>query len=255
MEDINVEDQIIDLMVQKLNWEPPTGTILGGNKLPFSLVKENIHDSKKKFLEEKEIVENGLMHSLAIVQILASDIKENDPNYDPEIVKHLKLVLDDAARNTHRGWVVKTVKDLVHSNAVQVGICASALDINAKIYGAFYERKLELDRQEKEFWSLNSRAPNYYARTIALRLAKLYASQTGTKPTFGTSRDGPHPSTDYGRLLEQVFGILEINAKPNNPAQWAITQIVDEDTAPKRLGRAGLLGMSNFAFPQSKEPE
>lgn len=87
---------------------------------------------------------------------------------------------------------------------------------------------------------MTNRSPNYYARTIALRLARLYAKEMGHRPTLGISREGNFPSTDFGRALEEVFTILNITASFRNAARWAIEQLTDEDMRPQRNALAGL---------------
>jgi hypothetical protein len=65
-----------------------------------------------------------------------------------------------------------------------------------------------------------------------LRFAKHFAKLRKQKPTFGTSSDGDHPSTDYGRALEEVFEILGIESNVRRAAEWAISQLVDDDWRP-----------------------
>ena len=95
--------------------------------------------------------------------------------------------------------------------------------------------------QEELFWSTNHRPPNYYARTIALRLARYYARETQERPTVGTSGDGGHPSTAYTKALEEVFEELGIKATVRLPAKWAVNQITEDDLKPRMLG--GVLGL------------
>lgn len=45
--------------------------------------------------------------------------------------------------------------------------------------------------------------------------------EKGRRPTSGMSRGGSYPSTDFGRVLQDVFGILGTQASVRNPAQRA----------------------------------
>jgi hypothetical protein len=77
-------------------------------------------------------------------------------------------------------------------------------------------------------------------RAIALRLARLYAREKGERPTFGTARDGGHPSTNYGRALERIFEPLGIKDGVRRPAEWALAQLTDDDLRP--VSTIALLG-------------
>lgn len=79
-----------------------------------------------------------------------------------------------------------------------------------ELYLNFSRRLKTLEEQKDSYWSSRGRPPDHYARTMALRLARIYVKEFGQFPTIGTSSDGDHPSTHYGRLLEELFGILEI---------------------------------------------
>ncbi len=118
----------------------------------------------------------------------------------------------------------------------------------------YQERLNELKDQEIEFWSVSYRAPKSYARTIALRLARLYALHKRQKPPFGTARDGNHPSTDFGRALEEIFDILNIEATVRNPAEWAIDQLTEDEINPpvnRLLG--GLFGFNPPSSPEGRQ--
>lgn len=77
-----------------------------------------------------------------------------------------------------------------------------------------------------------------------MRFARLYARETSKRPTFGISSQGNHPSTEFGRALEQVFEILNIKANVRNAAVWAIDQLSEDDLRPPQNALLGeLLGM------------
>ncbi|MEO1028814.1 MAG: hypothetical protein AAFX02_07120 [Pseudomonadota bacterium] len=81
---------------------------------------------------------------------------------------------------------------------------------------------------------MSHRAPDYYARAIALRLARLYASEVGERPTYGTSGETGEPSTGYTRALRDVFEILEIDAREKIYATWAVKHLNDDDLKTAR---------------------
>lgn len=90
-------------------------------------------------------------------------------------------------------------------------------------------RREELEEQRDKFWNKPHRAPDYYARAIANRLAKLYAQKTGKRPTSGSSGVNGEASTGFTKALEQIFQLLEIKSGPRSPADWAIKNLKDED--------------------------
>ena len=106
----------------------------------------------------------------------------------------------------------------------------------------FKGRLKELNEQEERFWNLSHRAPDYYAREIALRLARLFARETGQRPTVGTSGVDGKPSTGYARALSAAYDVLGITAAPRSPAEWAVAQVTDNDLSPPRNALAGFLG-------------
>lgn len=97
---------------------------------------------------------------------------------------------------------------------------------------AINQRLQDLEAQRGEYWNLSHRAPNHFARIIALRFAKAIARNTGKKPTIGTSRDGKHPSTEFGRALDEVYKLLGIHADFRRAGEWAVKQLTDADLSP-----------------------
>ena len=122
---------------------------------------------------------------------------------------------------------------MIRKNAADAGLTYCLIFLLMDLIKDLNQRRQELENQGAAFWNLSGRAPNYYARTIALRFARVIARETGMKPTFGTARDGGHPSTEFGRALEQVFETLEIKASVRNAAKWAIDQLTEEDLKPE----------------------
>jgi hypothetical protein len=92
------------------------------------------------------------------------------------------------------------------------------------------------------YWNKPHRAPDYHARAIALRLARLFARETGKLPTTGTTADDGDPSTPYSRALRDIFEILGFKTTQRNYAEWAIQQITENDLAPPSRLFSGLLG-------------
>jgi hypothetical protein len=223
---------------------PRQHTILSQFSAPFDISRPNIHDSKKAFLMEQRIVKNVISCLSGILTEL-HDPKNEDPSEWTKISNQVALAVEMSAVRRKRPSVPKVPLDLVMQNLTQVGFYSGSISVIAEMAEHFIERNYELSRQEAEFWTVKNRPPNYYARTIALRFAKLYATQKRAKPTFGTSKDGGHPSTDFGRALEEVFQILSIKANLKRSAEWAIAELVEDDWNPKNtLG--SILGLSGI---------
>lgn len=215
-----------------------TGTGLMAEFLdPFDVSKPNLHDTKAEFLKEKNAVEAAIKNSRELLDFLISAHKDEE-SLDPA-AKRVCEAADSGAKAKWRNQTYDTVTDLINRNAVDVGLSFTSVFILADLLGQFYERQKELANQEATFWSLNSRAPDYYARTIALRFAQLVARNTGKKPTLGTSRDGSHPSTEFGRALEEIFAILGIETNFRHPAKWAIGELTEDDLKPPNALRLG----------------
>lgn len=233
-------------MIEKLGWVP-SGTALGGTRDPFDISQPNIHENKADFLYELDAVSSVVKNSNEIISSLIKKKEEEVPRHTA-MVDRLVPAINISAFKTLQNDTPSTAFALIQKNIIDTGFYWHSLTIIFQMTSAYQERLKELEDQEKEFWSVNHRPPNYYARAIALRFARFYARQTQKKPTFGTSRDGPHPSTDYARLLEEIFAILEIKSGLRNPATYAIEQITPEDLKPEasslsKLGLGSLFGI------------
>jgi hypothetical protein len=158
---------------------------------------------------------------------------------------HLGVAIEANAKDRKRPAWPENPLDVLLQSLTYVGFFRSSLAVIEELNQYFSERSQELKRQEREFWTVKNRPPNYYARTIAFRFAKLYAKQRCVKPTFGRSRDGGHPSTDFGRALEEVFKILGIKANLKRAAEWAIGELSEQDWRP----RNALAGIFDFVDP------
>lgn len=234
MELETAKKQIQELMIKELSWVKPEGNLAVINPEPFDISQPNIHESKTDFLYELKAVSGVVEHTAGIKDLLLPSNEEKTEQHE-QLEKRLQLSIDLHSIKLRKSQRPSSSTDLALNNILDVGFYWNSIFVAFYMNWAYSERLKELKEQEREFWSVKHRPPNYYARAIALRLARFYAQQTGTKPTFGTSSDGPHPSTHYARLLEQVFRILEINAALKNAASYAIENITDEDLKPKGL--------------------
>ncbi len=220
---------------------------------PFDTSRPNIHDSKKAFLREQRVVENIIGHLSGVLKELQRPEQEVIEEWG-KMSFDLSVAIEVNALNLKRNVRPKAATDLALQILTQTGFYHGSLSVVSEMLQHFSARGEELKRQEAEFWMVRNRPPNYYARTISLRFAKLYATQRSAKPTFGTARDGGHPSTEFGSALEEVFNILEIKANLKRAAEWAINELRDEDWKPKNaLG--GLLGLvaSKMLDDQNKQ--
>ncbi|WP_300013510.1 hypothetical protein [uncultured Roseobacter sp.] len=200
-----------------------------GPRLDIS--KPNFHDTKKEFLREKNAIEQANDNIRAVLEQFIGSQHKGDPEHSKMTIS-VQTAMDRLAKSIGQPESIETASDLVMKNIMQTGLYYNSLIFMIHLSSVYNQRLNELKDQEKEYWTVSSRPPNYYARTIALRFARIYAKETRSKPTFGTSREGNHPSTDYGRSLERVFQLLNIKAKVRNPAEWAIGQLTEDDWNP-----------------------
>lgn len=215
---------------------------LAGPIVQLDIDRPNEHDSKKEFSLEFDTVEKSLQHLRSILDLFA--IAEVNREFNA-MRDRLRTSLDTHARKSVRQKPAETATDLILKNMADAGFTVSALMAMLDFADCLERRKIELKDQEQEFWSVAHRPPNYYARTIALRLARLYAREMHKKPTSGTARDGGHPSTDFGRAVEQIFAILEISADIRGPSEWAIAQLTEDELLPETKGVLGELFKSH----------
>lgn len=230
-------DRIVDTMVSG-KAQPRTFPRYG---LPIDVTKPNFHDNKGAFLAEKGAVQSACDHADGLFEFIASAFAEDD-NEVREIGRRVLRYVDAAARKSLSGQRPDTIAKFVVKGMVEVGLSVHLAIAMIEYRSALRQRLQELADQEAEFWSGASRPPNHYARTIALRLARFYARETGAFPTVGVSADGGHPSTSYTSALEATFEVLKIKANVRNAATWAVRQLTDEDTMPGTNALSGLLG-------------
>lgn len=212
----------------------------------LNISKPNYHDSKAEFRRELAAVQTA-MESLRVAFLALYPEGRQTDEVTASLARRIEEAIDQGARRKIRIPNPNTITDLVRKNKADTGYFHHALWGFIDLMEFLTDRLDELEDQERQYWSKSHRAPNYYARAIALRLARLYAQEKGGKPTFGTARDGGHPSTAYGRALEKIFVALEIKGGVRHPAKWAIAQLTDKDLEAKQTTNmlAGLMGLGN----------
>ncbi|MBY6151756.1 hypothetical protein KUV47_00910 [Vannielia litorea] len=207
---------------------------------PFDYLKPNEHDSKSEFLAEKQMVSDGIEHCEAVFEFVKTGMIAESEHH--ALAKRLSKQVDTGCREEARvRQRVATATDVARLNAAEAGATFSAAALCLDIAYQLSRRAQELEQQELAFWSGKSRPPNHHARTIALRAARYVARTTGKKPTVGKSSEGNHPSTDFGRAVEEVFALLGIKSDFRRAARWAVKQLRPEDLQPQQNTLAGLL--------------
>lgn len=203
MTDQSTTEELRELAKLHLGWKPEED-LLDFGEPPFDVTKPNIHDSKKDFLLERDTVREIIKHLEAVFRLLYKPEDDETPEHH-EMVDRLSFAIETKAKENRSGGRSRTAVDIALKNVVDAGFHHTSILVLLDMLSAYRQRLFELNEQEKEFWTVSNRPPNYYARTIALRFARFYARQTRTRPTYGASSDGAHPSTQYGRLLVKFF--------------------------------------------------
>ena len=214
----------------------------------FDTSRPNIHDSKSEFLREQNTVKQVIEHLSGLIALLAVSA-DSTAHEEAQMTDRLREAIDANVTQVSFEKFNKSASGLAIKNVIDTGFYFNSLVTIFHMRDAYRQRLVDLKEQKKEFWSVSNRPPNYYARAIALRFAKFYVWVTGRKPTFGTSRDGPHPSTDYGRLLEKIFKILKIDGDYKRAGRWATSQITDDEVNPPTLG------LLKFKYPPPWEAD
>lgn len=189
--------------------------------------RPNIHDNKRDFEAEKNAVQELEEHLTASIDLLLAG--KGKPEEQKAQAARLRDAIDLSSLKRIGRTKPKEIEEYICKNMADRGFSICLIWIFLQALEEVQKRSRELADQEAEYWSVTHRPPNYYARTIALRLARLYARRKGEKPTIGTARDGGHPSTEYGRALERIFEVLEIKARVRKPGEWAISQLTEQD--------------------------
>lgn len=232
--DTDTNDQLYALVNRMLapfgkSVEAQTG-LFGSRQPPFSIRKPTEFRSKQEFQRQFDSVTAALHNIDALFEAVLSgrDEPDSETNY---------LELDRAINEIMRRPAPRTELDksinLIRRNTADVGGFVVSLHVINDLRTALRERLSDLETQRDQFWSLPHRAPDYFARAIALRLAKLYAREVGERPTYGISGETGEPSTNFSRTLRDVFEVLDIDAGEKANAAWAIDQLTDDDLSGK----------------------
>jgi|GEM_PF-2624173 len=228
---------------------PPTGSFLQA-PYPIDVSKPNQHDNKPEFQRELAAVSNSLE---ALDKLLKALLGNSEKPETVETGKQLHPILDSKFRSNRTIGDVKNSIELLRRNIADVGGYAGSIFLMIDLKAALQLRFDELKDQEQKFWSVSHRPPDYHARAIALRLAKLLARETGQRPTYGTSGETGDPSTSYTRALRAFFEILGISTEVRTPATWAIGKISDSDLEFQHTRIIG--GLLGYGSDTETEPD
>lgn len=265
-----LEDQlnrIVDKMLEPYGKKRPRSEFrnaLAGPQYPFDISKPNQHDSKAEFQLEYDAVNAGIVHTKGLLEAL---FPQSEVDAVTKTRDRLRSIINSKMKVRAPRSNLNESLNLVRKNVSDVGAYPASIFVLLDLQNVLLDRLQELDSQKEQFWNLPHRAPDYYARAIALRLGQLFASETGTRPTYGTSGETGEPSTTYMRALRDVFAALEIHNQERGYAEWAVQQISEEDLKPVQSGMMkGLLGFSELPIseglaaavsvePPSEKPE
>jgi hypothetical protein len=206
---------------------------------PIDVDPPSQHSSKKAFLLELKSIQKSRKHADGLLMELLGGKDEKEAA--KAMREDVGRCMDELALKSLKLEILDNPHQLLVATAKQAGFHYSIMYMLISAITILDQRLNELNDQEKEFWAVTNRPPNYHARIVALRLARLYAKRLGAYPTFGTARDGGHPSTDFAKALEKVFSIIGISANIRGPAEWAIKQLTEADVKPDPIGLMGSL--------------
>lgn len=225
--------------------EVQTG-VFGGRQPPFSVRRPTEFRTKQEFQRQFDAVTAALQNIDALFEAVLPDRDDPDSekNYS-ELTKSINEIMRKPAPRTE----LENSINLIRRNTADVGGFLVSLHVINDLRTALRERLSDLENQRDQFWNLPYRAPDYFARAIALRLARLYAREVGERPTYGISGETGEPSTNFSRTLRDIFGILDIDAGEKAYAAWAVDRLTDDDLSGKSGAGApgtvgGLLGLN-----------
>ncbi|MEQ9241892.1 hypothetical protein [Roseovarius indicus] len=223
--------RIIDEMLAPWGKSSPRGqpNILDPNPMPFSINKPNEHDTKAEFQRELDAVRKSIAKMEEIFELL---LPRGDSEDDTNLRLRLQDSIDRQLRNAAPPVRLDEAYTVVRKMVAESGGFYGSIWILLDFSNALKLRLSQLEEQRKLFWNLRHRAPDHYARTIALRLAKVFASQTEQRPTLGTSGETGDPSTSYTKALKEVFQLLNIETGVRSPADWAVNELTEMDMNP-----------------------
>lgn len=241
-QDLSVAEQlhaVVDEMLSPYGKQSPRASTLLGNSPPFDTSKPNQHDTKAQFIRERDACKETLEHLDAVFSTL---LPSEEDEAGREMFDALHPRIDQKLRDQARRIFADSPTSLVRKNIAEVGGSHVFLYMCLDLQSVIGDRLRELNEQEERFWNLKHRAPDYYAREIALRLARLFAQETGQFPTWGTSPHDGSGSTQFARALAKAFTILGIKSHTRGPAEWALGQLTETDMEPSGDAFEGLRG-------------
>ena len=210
---------------------------LGGfEEAPFDISKPNQHDTKAEFESEYAIVTDAIEALRTLVPLFLKREDEQQQRYFEALEVNLNAKMSKKAAEIP----VTSAMDLIRRTVADTGGVKASTWVFLDLFRALQTRQTELEEQRDKFWNVPHRAPDYYARAIANRLAKLYAQKTGRRPTSGSSGITGEASTSFTKALEQIFELLEIRSGVRSPADWAIRNLSEEDFEPQLPGTDNL---------------
>lgn len=164
--------QIVDAMLGRSPKDALVATLASARQgPPFDVSARNQHESKKDFLAEKRTLEQLAKNLEEISSVLPHD-EVNDPQ-TRKTIENIRGWLNAKAKEKAPATEIDHPLMFIVKNALDMNIFYSFLMLNLEVRLLIKERLQELADQEREFWSNSHRAPNYRARTIALRLARI----------------------------------------------------------------------------------
>lgn len=239
MAELDLQTKLNDVVDVMIGIDPATRTFPRSG-WPFQVSKPNIHDNKSDFVEERDAVISAIGQARHLTDFITLAMGGGGVEV-VEMNRRVTEHVDTLARMERDSAASRTIPSFILNGACDCGLSVSLLFLLLKYQAGLLARRRELSDQEDEFWSGSHRPPNHFARTIALRLARLYAVEMQKFPTVGVSADGGHPSTTFTRALEQVFELLGIRANVRNAASWAVAQLSDQDIVRPANALRGLM--------------
>ncbi|MEP6319094.1 MAG: hypothetical protein ABJ074_01735, partial [Paracoccaceae bacterium] len=118
MTDDNLIEQINEIADRF--YERPRSLILGTSQFPFDITKPNFHDTKKEFLEERDLVDESTKNAEELFKTLTYRYHDGHPL--KERSEELCDYVDGIARNFASKNELKVPSDLVKRNAIDIGI-------------------------------------------------------------------------------------------------------------------------------------
>lgn len=188
---------------------------------PFNILPPNEHATKKEYKAEKAAVVSLRKQLGKLIDLLTPGIAGFPADTEP--AKRLRNFVDEVVPHREPGRPADPVQVVVNA-AIDVGIFECTFRTIAELDRRLRDRENVLAKEEKVYWGQPHRMRNHHAYAIAFRLARYYRQEAGKEPTYGTSSDGRHPSTEFCRALEEVYEVLGIDAGIRQPAEWAIAK-------------------------------